>query len=339
MPTSDRAKVPDIAGVLWLTRTPMALKSLTFEYRGVDQSILDIRAGGRLDFETLSNGVPIIRSWTVRSPRVGYQRVGRFVDRQWVRDTERPVVIELHETGGLITGGRLTDGTILTTPLATLGGRVLQVRNGEPSPGARVTLDSTDQVSIADRDGQFSFEEVLPGPYIVRARDSVMIHALTVDSTGQMVPDTIVQQIVRRTSTMTVEARVGHVTPIDLRMPWRDVVGGCTAASGPELRFVVLGVVVLPNNEPLPNARVALRWADTVRGSTVETEMEGVADEGGGFLLCGLPAEVPLAARVSAAGIEFRGTLKVNRVDYDEQGRPRRGGSLRAIKVVVAPAR
>ena len=82
---------------------------------------------------------------------------------------------------------------------------------------------------------------------------------------------------------------------------------------------------------------VPLGWADNARGSTAETEMEGVADEDGGFLLCGLPAEVPLAARVTAAGIEFRGTIKVNRVDYDEQGRPLRGGSLRAIRVVVTP--
>ncbi|HEX6944313.1 MAG TPA: carboxypeptidase regulatory-like domain-containing protein [Gemmatimonadaceae bacterium] len=338
-PTSNRASVPDIAGVLWLTRSPMALKSLTFEYRGVDRSILNMRAGGRLDFETLANGVPIIRSWTVRSPRVGYQRVGRFVDQKWTLDSSRAIVLEIHETGGLITGGRLTDGTVLTAPLATLGGRVLQVRTGQPSPGARVTLDSTDQVSIADRDGQFSFEEVLPGPYTLRARDSVMIRAVTIDSAGQIVPDTSVRQIVRRTSTMAVEARIGHVTPIDLRMPWRDVVGGCTAAFGSELRFVVLGIVVTPGDEPIRNARVALRWADTVRGSTVETEMEGVTDEGGGFLLCGLPAEVPLAARVTAAGIEFRGTIKVSRVDYDEQGRPRRGGSLRTIRVVVTPVR
>jgi hypothetical protein len=338
-PTSDRAFIPDIAGVLWLTRSPMALKSLTFEYRGVDRSILDMRAGGRLDFETLSNGVPIIRSWTVRSPRVGYQRAGRYVNRRWVVDTVRAVVLEIHETGGLITGGRLTDGTVLTAPLATLGGRVLQVRTGDPSPGARVTLDSTDRVAFADRDGQFSFEEVLPGPYVIRARDSVVIHSATVDSTGQVVPDTAMQQIVRRTATMAVEARIGHVVPIDLRMPWRDVVGGCTAASGPELRFVVLGVVVTPNDQPIPNARVSLRWADTVRGSTVETEMEGVTDEGGGFLLCGLPAEVPLATRVAVAtGVDFRGTTRVKRVDYDAQGRPRRGGSLRTMKVVVFPA-
>jgi hypothetical protein len=337
-PTSDRTAVPDIAGVLWLTRSPMALKSLTFEYRGVEQSILNMRAGGRLDFETLSNGVPIIRSWTLRSPRIGYRRGAQYINGRYSRDTVRTLVLEIHETGGMITGGRLADGTVLTVPLATLGGRVLQVRTGEPSRGARVTLDSTDQVSITDGDGQFSFEDVLPGPYIVRARDSVMIHSATVDSAGNIAPDTLVQQFVRRTATMPVEARVGQVTPIDLRMPWRDVVGGCTAASGPELRFLVLGIVVTSGNEPIPNSRIALRWADTVRGSIVETEMEGTTDDGGGFLLCGLPAEVPLETRVVSSGIDFRGTTRVKRVDYDAQGRPRRGGLL-TMRIVVAPVR
>lgn len=51
----------------------MALRSLTFEYQGVDRAITEVRAGGRLDFETMSNGVPIIRSWSVRSPKLGYR--------------------------------------------------------------------------------------------------------------------------------------------------------------------------------------------------------------------------------------------------------------------------
>jgi hypothetical protein len=335
-PTSDRRSIPDIAGVLWLTRSPMALKSLTFEYRGVDKAIMEMRAGGRLDFETLSSGVPIIRSWHVRSPKLGFQPSTRYLNGQLITEGELATVLEIHETGGLITGGRLTDGTILTTPLATLGGRVLQVRTGEPSAYARVTLDSTDQVAITDRDGQFSFEGVLPGPYILRARDSVLIHSATMDSAGQIVRDTLVQQIVRRTATMSVEARIGHVTPIDLRMPWRDLVGGCTTTSGPELRFVVLGVVVAPDSEPIPNARVALRWAQAARGSLVETEMESMTDEGGGFLLCGLPAEVDLATRVvSATGVDFRGTTRVNRVERG-QGSSRRGGSLRTMRIVVA---
>lgn len=335
-PTSDRRTMSDIAGILWLTRSPMALKSLTFEYRGVDPAIMEMRAGGQLDFETLSNGVPVIRSWYVRSPRLGFHPRYRLLDGRRIAEGEVASVQAVHQTGGLIIGGHLTDGTVLTAPLATLGGRVLQVRTGEPSPGARVTLDSTDQAAVADRDGQFSFEEVLPGPYILRARDSVLIHGATVDSTGRIVPDTAVQQVVRRTATIAVEARIGQVTPIDLRMPWRDVVGGCTAGSGPELRFFVLGVVVTPDSQPIPNARVALRWADTVRGSTVETEMEGVADEGGGFLLCGLPAEVPLATHVvTATAVDFRGTTRVNRVDYDAQGRPRRGGII-TMRIVVA---
>jgi hypothetical protein len=331
-PTSNRASVADIAGVLWLTRSPMALKSLTFEYRGVDKSILAMRAGGRLDFETLSNGVPIIRSWTLRSPKLGYERVGRFVNQRWVMDSLRTFVEEIHETGGLITGGRLTDGTMLTVPLATLGGRLLHARTGEPVPRARVTLDSTDHITIADQNGQFSFEDVLPGPYTVRARDSILIYARTADTIDNAAIERDLHQIVRRTATMAVEARVGHVTPIDLRMPWRDAVGGCTTAPGPELRFAVLGIVLTPSNEPIPNSRIQLRWADTVRGSMYETEMESVTDDGGGFFLCGLPADVSLSTRVSPqTGAAYQGTTKVSRAG--DNGR--RGGAFRTLRIVV----
>ena len=146
------------------------------------------------------------------------------------------------------------------------------------------------------------------------------------------------QQIVRRTAALNVEARIGHVTPMDLHMPWRDRVGGCTVSSGTELRFVVAGVVVTPRDVPIPNARVRLSWREPSRGSTLETEMEGVSDEGGGFLLCGLPAEVDLTARViSATGAEYRGTTRVNRTLYDEQGRLRRA-ALRVVTLIVSPA-
>ena len=336
-PTRDRIATPDIAGVLWLNRSPMALRSLTFEYRGVDRAVIDMRAGGRLDFETMSDSVPIIRSWSVRSPKLGYLQAGRVVRGRVTADREIASVLEVHETGGMISGGRLADGTILAVPLATLGGRVLNARTDEPVPGARVTMDSTDQATFTDASGQFSFEDVLPGPYVLRIRDSVTITTGKVDSTQRLVSDSNVQQVVTRIATMPIDARVGHVTPRDVRLPWRTSVGGCGAQPLAERRFFVVGVVLGPGRTPVRSAGVRLSWADTTRGSTVETIVDAVADTGGVFFMCGIPASVPLAARVIATtGAEYRGITRVNLVDYDEQGR-RRTGTLRAIKVVVSP--
>jgi hypothetical protein len=337
-PTSVRRFIPEIEGVLWLTRSPMALRSLTFEYRGVEQAIMDVNAGGRLDFETLSNGVPVIRSWSLRSPRLDFRPLFRTIDGRTIREGEIAAVAALYETGGMIIGGQLTDGTVLTVPLATLGGRVLNPRTGDPVYNARVTLDSTDQVAMTDYFGQFSFENVLPGPYTIRARDSVMIFSAKLDTTDQFVLDTTVRQIVRRNATMGVEARIGHVVPIEMRMPWRDKVYGCTVAgsSGPEMRFIVMGLVVNQRDEPIANAKVQLKWADPSRDSRLETEMETTSDAGGGFIVCGLPAEVDLSARVvSRIGTDHRGTMRVPRMNYDGQGRPR-SSVIRTLRLVVS---
>ena len=333
VPTRERDSIPDISGVLWLTRAPMALKSLTFEYRGVDQAIVDVRAGGRLDFETMSNGVPIIRSWDVRSPKLFYRRAGRLVNGQWVLG-DRAFAGELNETGGLIAAGQLVDGTHLATPLATLGGRVLNARTTEIVPGATVTIDSTDQVTMTDSRGQFSFEQLLPGPYTVRVSDSVAVYAVKVDSAQNLVPDTtIIQQVVRRVATTNVEARLGHVSPVDLRLPWRDRVGGCGGAESVERRYTVLGVVITPDSIPVPDAHVRLSWADTSRGSTVETIVEAVADFAGVFFVCGIPGTRLTTRVITTSGRVSDGTATLQSVEAE--GKPR-DKSLRTIKLIVA---
>ena len=101
--------IPDIAGVLWLTRNPLALHSFEFQYRGVPLVVQNVGSGGRLEFETLSDGSPIIKSWQVRSPRLANVR-GRLY------------VAEVYETGGLIADGVYTDGTSWLAPLATMRG-------------------------------------------------------------------------------------------------------------------------------------------------------------------------------------------------------------------------
>jgi hypothetical protein len=313
----------------------MALRSLTFEYRGVAQPIMAIRAGGRLDFETMSNGVPVIRSWHVRSPKVGYLR-GGYIGARWDPNGERVRVVEVNETGGLITRGRLADGTILSTPLATLGGRALNDRLDEPVPGVRVTLDSTDYSVVADSSGQFSIEEVLPGPYTLRVRDSTVIVEGRLDSTQKTVADSRVQQIVTRVATLTTEARIGHIVPTDVRMPWRARVPGCgTADDDFERRYFVVGDVRSHIGEPVPHARVRLSWGDSARATKVETLVDATADAGGRFFMCGIPAEVRLASRVvTSSGGDHRGTTRVNRNERDEQGR-RQTTTVRTIKLVI----
>ncbi len=248
------------------------------------------------------------------------------------------VVHEVHETGGLIADGRLSDGTHFAAPLATLGGRVLNERTDEPVRLATVTVDSTDMASLSDGRGQFSFEQVLPGPYTLRVRDSITIHPVRVDSAQNIVPDTsAVMQVVTRVATVEVEARLGVVAPIDVRLPWREPVGGCGPLPAAARRYVVAGTVVRQDSLPVPNARVRLSWADTTRRSTFETQVEGVTDRGGGFIMCGIPGDMKLGTRViTASGAVHHGSSTVTRLGPDGQSRLR-SANLRAVRIVLSP--
>jgi hypothetical protein len=178
---------------------------------------------------------------------------------------------------------------------------------------------------------------VLPGPYTIRVRDSIVIATVRVDSADQIVPDSSVQQTVRRIATMPVEAGPGRVSPVDVQLPWRASVSGCGPVQAVERRFLVMGVVLTADSLPIPNARVRLRWDATSRESTLRTLVDAIADAGGGFFMCGIPAGIPLATHLTTpAGAEFDGTTTVSREDYDEQGR-RRVGTLRALRLIVSP--
>ena len=312
--------VPDIGGVLWLNRNPLALHSLEFEYRGVPLAVVNVRSGGRLEFETLSDGVPIIKSWQVRSPRLAQVR-------------GRSIVAEVHETGGLIADGVFTDGTSWVAPLATLRGRVSNIVTDQPVPNALVSLDSTDQSATTDSVGRFFFDQLLPGPHVLRVRDSMPVFPVRVDSAGEIVPDSsAVMQWVTRTATVDLNVQIGFTPFVEAALPWREPIGGC-GKQLPEKRFNVLGEVLSPTNQPVPNVAVQLSWADTSRGVVLETAVDAQADAGGSFMVCGIPGDRPLRSRVvTSNGVVHTGTTQIRRITDESKKRP---DTMRAVTLRI----
>lgn len=332
-PLPGRDTIPDIAGVLWLSRAPLALTSLDFEYQGVDRVILDAGAGGRLDFETLSNGVPIIRSWHIRSPRLAYLPAGT-VRRGRVLESQRVVSAgELHENGALITRGTLSDGTTLTAPLASITGRVVNDRGNTPVVGARVILDSTDVDATSDADGRFTLTGLLPGPYTVRVLDTIVApRGGMADSAASA---THLPELVARSREMKVEARLDRPVTLTVRLPWRDPLAPCYAPAAPAV-FIVTGTVLTPQNVPLAGAAVRLHWADS-NSAAVETVIDARTDQRGRFVVCGVPGGMAVGARVvDAMGVEHRGTMTVPLVMQSEMGQMYRGKS-RFMTLIVTP--
>lgn len=338
-PSRNRDTIPDIAGVLWMGRAPLSLNSLEFRYRGVDQAIMDFEAGGRLDFETLENGVPIIHSWNLRTPELTYLPSGRRADRRLTIVGDLASVIAMHEGGGLIASGRLADGTSWSAPLAALTGRVLNSTSGEPVPGATVTLDSTDYRAMTDGSGRFAVPGVLPGPYVARVRDSVAVLTLMPDTAASLSSDPTVQQVVTREATARVEAGLSRTEPIDIRLPWREPIPGCGGGDASQPRFTVIGFVLTPDSIPLSFSRIQLAWADSARSGTSATTVAAETDAVGFFRVCGIVGGRDLNAVVrSGFGTVYTGRSVVPIMDKDERGRNRES-NLRKITIVVDAVR
>ena len=349
-PTTGRDSIAEISGVVWMTRAPMALKSLDFEYRGVDQLLLRIGAGGRLEFETLSNGVPIIRQWHVRSPRLQYFLRGRTL---MGTVGGRPAdLIEIHESGSLIADGQLAGGTVVTASLARFSGRVTNGGSGA-SVGASIVFDSTDHSAVTGEDGGFTIDGVFPGPYTLRARDSVLISSVRVDSTGTITPDSATQLVVTREVTTDVDVHVDIPNIATLTFPRRARMPSCQAGDMSDRLFIVLGVLENAAGERMTNARVRLTWADTSKqwGSAprayrpttmpiVSTESHGVetvTDAQGDFVTCEIPGGRSLLARVvTSEGTTMIGSGRIN-PRPDDVSQRFRNPRVRGLQLIVKP--
>jgi hypothetical protein len=334
-PARRRDTIPDIEGVLWLTRQPIALKSLEFRYRGVDRAVSDVNAGGRLEFETLTNGVPIIRYWHIRSPQLVYLPAGRAVRGRIAVTGDVPSVVALHESGGFIESGRRADGTEWFAKLAKLHGRVLNSR-GEFAPGLKVTIDSTDYHTTTGNDGHFVFPRVFPGPYVLRARDSVAMSATLPDSSA-LSRDSVVRQVVKRAATARVDARLEQSPNIEIRLPVRPM-GPLCGFTVTDPRFIMAGLLLSEDSTALAYASIRVSWSDSTRATTSETSILAFSDGQGYFRICGVPGGRALTADVKlSSGEAYHGKVRVPLITLDGSGR-KRGTNLRSITLVVGQA-
>jgi hypothetical protein len=331
-PVIGRDSVPDIAGVLWLTRRPLTLRAIEFEYRGVDPIIRDARAGGRLELETLENGVPIIRTWHIRSPRIRYFAAGGVSRGRAFVDDSVATIAELREDGGWIVSGTLADGTRFKANLATVRGRVLD-ETGRGVPHALVALDSTDAATSTNSGGEFALDAILPGPYTLRVRDSLFVPKLTVGADGALVPDTALHQVFTRAAMLQVNAAASGPTFAELRLPPQTAIRACESPPNGHLPVTVYGEVITTDSIPLPNAGVRMLWADS-RSQSSELLIRTRTDDRGRFVVCGLPTDARISVHVETSANEFyEGTMTVPaRLPDADPGT----GALRRITLTVA---
>jgi carboxypeptidase family protein len=130
--------LPDIEGVLWVSRDRNRLKRLEYRYTGLWQWVPRGRSGGQLDFTFLDDGRPALTGWSIRAP---VARVEDWPEGARVRDEStipyfghgKVVLHGFREEAGTVTGIRAPDGAVLYLRPPTDSAGTTQI----PSEGAQ----------------------------------------------------------------------------------------------------------------------------------------------------------------------------------------------------------
>lgn len=161
-PTRDRARIPEIRGVLWLDRKTSELRSMEFQYTNILREQADW-AGGDIEFARMRNGGWAISRWSIRMPLLQQELGGR-------PGVDNIKVTEVHEVGGELVLGLLGSDTLFARPPIVLSGVILDSISGKPVGGARITVTGTDLQGTSDQNGRFAISDMLPGQYTLEIR-------------------------------------------------------------------------------------------------------------------------------------------------------------------------
>ena len=306
-PAPGRDTLVDVSGVVWLDRTSLDLKTLEYRYTGLEPAASSARAGGMLQFQMMPNGVVFVERWNILMPllsrSVGPSRNARV---STPRTDRRDVFVSgLHESGGELAAASWPDAQ-WKAKLGQIRGRVIERGTKRPLAHVRVMLDGTSDVTVTDSAGSFVFDEMLPGPYALRAADTVLA-----------------EFGVSQSKKITIE--VSREKPLDLTLEWptiRDVIRDlCRDERGPE-GAVIFGRITTGDGWPVWDALISSAWQQDFRvaadGSLVfrQVARSDRTNPKGVFSLCNVRREEKLGIRATYGPNDFKDTTLI--VDKDD---------------------
>jgi hypothetical protein len=272
-PIEKRKGIADVEGTLWVDRESAALRYLEFHYTNPLYPGDWKRAGGRLQFTQLPNGMWVIPEWEIRMPHPTTKG-------------------SLEVSGGMLAELRAappdTDVVVWLRHSHRLSGIVIDSTDGKPIRNAIVrTMGET---MITDDDGRFEMNFDVPGRYVfdnlVPLFDSIAVERQWTGLVLTANPPEITLKGISEANYLKQQCRDR----------WNSDSAG-----------VLVGFVV-SRYERLAGARVTAAWPDS--GATTDsllaagklnqltTKSRGDAQ----FLLCGIPRGVPFIAFAEAEG-------------------------------------
>jgi len=298
-PTSERKKLPEIRGTLWLDRKSAALQRLDFGYVHLSPEQEQL-GGGELEFANMRNGAWAISRWSIRMPvleqTMAMQSLGGVQTH----------VAEVHVTGGelALAIAAASHDTLWTGRVLTVAGTVVDSASGNSIANADVSLAGTSLSATTDNRGRFTIAKILPGTYTLEARTA------SLDSVGA-------------TKQMSITL-TDSSTSIDVRVPSARQIAStlCSAShqTDASLAGIVVGSVRASDSTRAANARVTAEWQD--QGSSSPRLVETHSDARGAYRLCGVPVGSTLTLRSSsetgaslARDVRITGDTRVLRAD------------------------
>lgn len=280
-----RSHPPDIRGTLEVDTLSGELRSFDFTYANLPRDLPRSEAGGHLTFQYLPSGAWIVSDWWIRMPQIQY--VGGGISNRG----SVPAVAGYVDRGGRVIEA---EGSPLAARSggATLRGVVFDSLSGRPLAGARVSLVDARYATRTGPDGHFTLTHVPPG------RHGLTFHHVSLSRMG--IPSPVVG----------VDVAEGASDSVALTTPGFSTTATLLCAGSERAPITVLtGRVTDPSGgSGASAARVRARWVTAGLRADGGRSMraEGRAGLDGHYVLCGLPAGVPVALAVRTDSSTWR---------------------------------
>jgi hypothetical protein len=289
--------IVDVAGTLWLDRANPSLRSFDFRYTNLEPAAARVPTGGHLEFRSLDNGVSFIERWALRLAILGFGPRGLGAssrdDMRLPREERASLVAqEVQETGGQVLEAAWLDGTIWRDSSTGIKGVVTQ-RDDRPIAHALVTLVGTSDTLETNDRGEFVFESIVPGKYMIEVTDTTL-RAFAAPRSQSRAVDVVRGRIV------AFRATLQSASDVILRL--------CKDNSADRLTTIVAGRLTLPVGYSPERAEIQATWqADYAGyvgvGVSIENAVRTInPDDAGRFAICKVSVARPLKLKVVLGG-------------------------------------